>query len=142
MFLNAKTPKLSLKTPKTSFMSGMKKSVSLVEFSTTPTVSVMKTKTGENASNNDGKEGLGAGGAGGADANNQTQGSEQANSRVNAALQQLSQQNENNNNNNQQNNQQDDDEGEDARACWSWSISDRVSASVSVRLLPLWCRHT
>ena len=75
----------------------MKKSVSLVEFSTTPTVSVMKTKTGENASSNENEN------------------AEQANTRVNAALAQLSQQQQgnNNNNNNQQNNsqQQNDEEG-------------------------------
>ena len=51
----------------------MRKSVSLVEFSTTPTVSVMKTKTGENVTG-DGRDSQ----------------PEQANSRVNAALQQLS----------------------------------------------------
>ena len=77
----------------------MKKSVSLVEFSTTPTVSVMKTKTGENASSNENQ-----------------QNAEQANSRVNAALAQLSsqqqQQGNNNNNNQQNNNQQTEEDGE------------------------------
>jgi hypothetical protein len=49
----------------------LKKSVSLVEFSTTPTVSVMTAKNGDNV------------------ANEQKDQSEQANSRVNAALAQL-----------------------------------------------------
>lgn len=69
----------------------MKKSVSLVEFSTTPTVSVMKSKTGENVAG-DGKDQP-----------------EQANSRVNAALAQLSAQDaqgSNSNGNNQNNAQQ------------------------------------